>query len=146
MTDGQDGFVSIELKYTESMAEPPARLRPRYDELSRSSGLYREADHPGLRVNPLQQFWRQHMLAHAMVENGLYRTGRFLVIAPAFNSQVQHAVYLYRQQLADPPVSVGFDAVTLETVVAAIKRAGAVEIASLLHERYCDYAAVDALI
>ena len=81
-----------------------------------------------------------------MIENGLYRTGQFLVIAPAYNSQAQHAIHLYRQQLADTPANIGFDAVTLETVIAAIKRAGAVEIASLLHERYCDYSSVDALI
>jgi hypothetical protein len=146
LIDGQEGFVAVELKYTESMAEPPARLRPRYDELSRSSGLYRDPEHPSLRTNPLQQFWRQHLLAHAMIENGLYRTGRFLVIAPTHNNPVQQATDLYRQQLADPPPSIAFDAVTLESVVAAIKRAGAVEIASLLHERHCDYNAVAALI
>jgi predicted protein tyrosine phosphatase len=99
-----------------------------------------------MRDNPMQQFWRQHMLAHAMVENGLYSAGRFLVIAPSFNSQVQHAIHLYRQQLNDAPASVGFDAIPLENVVAAIKRAGAPEIATLLHERYCDYSALDTLI
>ena len=34
--DSRHGFVAIELKYSETMAEPPARMRPRYDELSRS--------------------------------------------------------------------------------------------------------------
>ena len=146
MTDGRHGFVAIELKYSESMGEPPARMRPRYDEISRQSQLYRDPDDPALRANPIQQFWRQHMLAHAMVENGLYCAGRFLVIGPSFNSQVQHAIKLYRQQLIDSPATVSFDAIPLENVVAAIRRAGAPEVASLLHERYCDYGPLDALI
>jgi len=146
MTDGRHGFIAIELKYSESMGEPPARMRPRYDELSRQSQLYRDPDDPALRANPLQQFWRQHMLAHAMVANGVHSAGRFLVIAPSFNSQVQHAIHLYRQQLIDGPATISFDAIPLENVVAAIKRAGANEIAALLHERYCDFSALDALI
>ena len=40
-SDGRDSFIAIELKYSESMNEPPARVRPRYDELSRSSALYK---------------------------------------------------------------------------------------------------------
>ena len=45
------------------MAEPKARLRPRYDELSRGSGLYSEPGDDVLRKNPLQSLWRTHMLA-----------------------------------------------------------------------------------
>jgi len=146
MTDGRHGFIAIELKYSESMGEPTARTRPRYDELSRQSQLYRDPDEPALRANPLQQFWRQHMLAHAMVERGLYSAGRFFVVAPLFNRPAQHAIQLYRQQLIDSPTTVSFDAAQLENVVAAIKRAGATEIAALLHERYCDYGPLDALI
>jgi hypothetical protein len=81
-----------------------------------------------------------------MVENGLYSAGRFIVIAPSFNSPVQHAIHLYRQQLMDGPTTVSFDAIPLEHVVAAIKRAGANEIAALLYERYCDWGPLDALI
>jgi hypothetical protein len=143
--EGHHGFVGIELKYSETMTEPPARLRQRYDDLSRSSGLYKDPDDAALRENPLQQFWRQHMLAAAMVQNGLYSAGRFIVIAPAFNTQVADAVRQYRGHLSNEgPVS--FDAVPLESVVAAIRRAGAVEVAELLHDRYCNFDPVDALI
>jgi hypothetical protein len=144
--DGRHAFVAIELKYTESMAEPPAKTRPRYDELSRSSQLFRDPDDISLRGNPLQQFWRQHLLAHAMVENGLYSKGRFIVIAPSLNTPVQHAIQQYRQQLSGDSASVDFDAFTLEALIAAIKRAGASKVAKLLFERYCDFSSVDALI
>jgi hypothetical protein len=61
MTDGRHGFAAVELKISESISEPLARTRPRYDELSRQSQLYRDPDDPALRANPIQQFWRQHM-------------------------------------------------------------------------------------
>ncbi|WP_347989981.1 hypothetical protein [Methylomonas sp. AM2-LC] len=58
--DGEKGFIAIEVKYSESMAEPLATLRPRYDELSQFVGVYNDPDHAALRTNPLQQLWREH--------------------------------------------------------------------------------------
>ena len=69
-----------------------------------------------------------------------------MVVAPALNSRVWSAVAQFNSHLiTDDPV-VTFDAVTLESVVGAIRKAGAKETASLLHERYCDFAPLDALI
>jgi hypothetical protein len=144
-TTGQDGFVAIEVKFTETMTETPARLRPRYDELSASSGLFKNPDHPALRTSPLQQLWRQHMLAAALIQNRRYSEGRFLVIAPSLNRQAQEAIAAYQEHLAqDAPIA--FQAVTLELVVETIGRAGARDIAALLHERYVDYGPVDSLV
>jgi hypothetical protein len=67
------------------MTETPARLRRRYDELSTASGLFKDPDHPELRAAPLQQLWRQSLLASAMVMNGLYNAGRFF----DFDAQMQ---------------------------------------------------------
>lgn len=145
-TPAGHGFVAVEFKYTETMAETPARLRPRYDELSTATGLYKDPDHPALRNTPLQQLWRQHMLAAAMVMNGLYATGRFIVVAPALNTDVWAAVAKYRDHLSSAEPIVTFDAITLENIVAAMRSSGAGTAADLLHERYCDYSALDALI
>jgi hypothetical protein len=145
-TTAGHGFIAIEVKFTESMAETPARLRPRYDELSTASGLFKDPDSPELRAAPLQQLWRQHMLAAAMIMNGLYSAGRFMVVAPALNRRVWDAVAQFRNHLIDDGAVVTFDAITLEILVAAIRKAGAKDIASLLHERYCDFSPLDALI
>ena len=145
-TTAGHGFIAVEVKLTETMAESPARLRPRYDELSRASGLFRDPDHADLRAAPLNQLWRQHMLTSALIINGLYSAGRFMVVAPALNAKVWDAVARYKSHLiADDPM-VTFDAITLESVVAAIRKAGAKEIASLIHERYCEFGALDTLI
>lgn len=142
---GEHGFVAIEVKYTESLQEQPAQLRPRYDELSTLSGLFIDPDHSELRAAPLQQLWRQHLLAFAMVKNGLYSTGRFIVIAPALNRSAQDALAKYRQHLR-PDGPIAFDAITFNTIIAAIHRAGARDIAALLHERYIEFGDVDALV
>jgi len=144
-TSGQRGFIAIEVKFTEALTESPARLRPRYDELSASSGCFKTPENPILRTAPLQQFWRQEMLAAALVQNGLYAVGRFAVVAPQFNNQVQDAIAIFREQIADT-APVAFDAMSLESVVETIGKAGARKIASALHDRYCDFTTITHLI
>jgi hypothetical protein len=142
----RNGFIAVELKYSETMQEPPANLRPRYDELSRLSGLYKDPDHLALRSNPLQLLWRQHLLSRAMILNGLYTCGRFIVVAPSYNFHVQDAVHEYRQHLAGSEGTVEFDMVSFDDLTKCIARAGGEELSRSLHARYCDFKAVDALI
>ena len=47
--EGKQGFIAIEVKYSEAMAEPLATLRPRYDELSRAACIYRKPESQSLR-------------------------------------------------------------------------------------------------
>ncbi|MCK1344465.1 hypothetical protein IVB52_13135 [Bradyrhizobium sp. CW11] len=143
---GENAFIAIELKFSESMLEPPATMRPRYDELSRLSGLYKDPEHPALRLNPLQSLWREQMLAQAMLLNGLYSSGRFILVAPRYNRQVQDAVKLYRQHLCITPGAVEFDAISFDDLTSCIARAGADDIAQALHTRYCDFNALDSVI
>lgn len=143
---GESGFIAGEIKLTETLQETPADLRPRYDELSRLSGLYKDPDHPALRTNPLQQFWRQHLLASAMILNGVATQGRFMVVAPKYNLNVQTALAEYRQHLANAHECVEFDTVSFDDVVRCIGNAGARDISDALHTRYCSFDAVDALI
>ena len=142
----QNGFIAVELKLSETMQEGPASLRPRWDELSRLSGLYKDPDHPALRSNPLQLLWRQHLLATAMILNGLYTTGRFIIVAPKYNEHVNEAVHEYRQHLANNEGSIEFDAISFEDLTACIERAGAKDLAHALRTRYCDYSSLDELI
>ena len=87
------GFIAIEVKYAESMQEPAPALKPRYDEIADQSGLFIDARIRGTtRANPLQQLWREHLLAQAMLMRGDYDEGRFVVIAPRLNYHVQNAI------------------------------------------------------
>ena len=146
-TTGQRGSIAIEVKYSESMAEPLAALRPRYEELSRVTGVYREPESPALRGNPLQQLWREHMLNRAMIANGLYESGRFVLIFPGQNHHCAAAAKAYQKLLlSDDPTISGFQFFTLEACFAAYRAIGNEDLAHALHARYLDFGRIDDVI
>jgi hypothetical protein len=143
LPSGSRGFVAFEVKFSESMREPVPEMRPRYDELSETSGLFLDHAAPALRANPLQQLWREHMLAQAMIDNQLYDEGYFVCIGPGLNNHVQDAVEMYRSHLREPVGSkVRFVDLTLEDVIETIRQSDPPH-AEALHRRYCDFWRVD---
>lgn len=144
--DGAKTFIAIEVKYSESLHEPEARLRPRYDEFSRDCGLYAEPDDAALRKNPLQGLWRGHMLAQSMVDAGLYDRGVFVLIAPRQNRDVQRAARAYAKRLTNADGKVAFLNVELEDAIDAIRTGGAPDLAAALRERYVDFTPVHDLV
>lgn len=142
--DGERGFIAIEVKYSETMAEPLAKLRPRYEELSKHIGIYNDPNSLALRSKPLQQLWREHMLSRAMIDNGLYSSGRFIMIYPRQNPQCDLAANAYQSQLIsnDPNVS-GFQVVTLNDFVENFRVIGDNQSANALYERYLDFDRVE---
>lgn len=129
------------------MAEPLATLRPRYDELSRAVGIYREPESPSLRGNPLQQLWREHMLSRAMVRNGLYDSGRFVLLYPKQNHHCDSAAKLYQRECISPDAAVScFQAVTLEAYIEAYKVIGDDEFAHAMQSRYPDFSKIETAI
>jgi hypothetical protein len=143
---GAKTFVAVEMKYSESMTEPEARLRPRYEELAQTCGLYRDAADAQLRASPLQQLWREHMLAQTLLSAQLFDRGTFVCVAPRLNAPVQRACAMYAARLAEREQACGFASIELEALVEAVGTAGAEDLGEQLHERYCDFAPVHALI
>jgi hypothetical protein len=142
-TDGQQATIFTEIKLSESMDGPSARLRPRYSEASRQVGLFIDPDAASLRSLALEQLWREHMLAQLAVDESVTPRALFLAIGPRLNRRVQAAFRCYANELipeddlADDRVR--FQAITLEAVVDAIHQAGAAELAKKLWARYCDF-------
>jgi hypothetical protein len=146
-TTGESGFVAIEVKYSETMMEPLAQLKPRYNELSASAQVFNDPTAQALREAPLQQLWREHLLSRAMVENGLYGQGRFVVIHPEQNTNCAAAVRAYRRHLASSdPAESGFDVRTLDECVTMLATIGDEATASALRARYLDFARIDRAI
>jgi hypothetical protein len=143
-SDGKKGFVAFEVKFSEPMDEPTKPLKPRYDELAENSCLFVEPGDPALRANPLQQLFREHLLAQSMIENGLYAEGHFVLIAPELNHPAQNAAVAYAEHLREPGEGrITFQNVTLEKIVDAFREAGQAEHAAALHRRYLDFWLVD---
>ncbi len=95
-------FLAVEVKYTEAPGGTGPEPSPLHNELSRQTGVFLDPDAPGLRGGVLNQLWRQHLLAAAMLRNGLYEEGRVVVLAPLPNRQACGAVALYAAHLVSP--------------------------------------------
>lgn len=146
--DGKLGLVGIEVKYSETGQEGQAgELNPRYDTLARVSGLYKEPDHALLRVNPLQQLFREHLLAQAALLRGDFAESYFVLIAPRHNGLVQRAAKLYSSFLAKPgKMQAPFINIELEHVIEAFGWAGEEVHALDLFERYVDWLQIDEVV
>ncbi len=88
-----------------------------------------------LRSEPLEQLWRDHLLAGSlMLDQGSgFRRGTFTVVYPSENAVVANAIDDYRVSLTSATT---FDAWTLETVLDAIEGAGAGTWPQEVRERY----------
>lgn len=144
---GRRGFVAIEVKYAEGMREPVRERTPEqvahYDALSERSGLFVDHAAPALRTNPIQQCWREHMLAQSMLHNGLYDEGYFVFLSPELNYQTQAAADAYTSHLKpNADGKVRFVSVTLEEAIETIRLTDPVH-ADALYRRYCDFWLVD---
>jgi hypothetical protein len=142
------GFVGIEVKYHEALGDPAAKLRPRYDEIADAMGVFRPDKREVLHKAPLQQIWRDHLLAGSLVlarpEHGHgFDEGHFAFLYPRENERCVSAVGRYLGCLAEAST---FHAWTLEDVVDRLRghvRAGWVE---QVHERYLAVETIDALL
>lgn len=144
--DGEPGTIFVETKLSEDMMGPAARLRDRYDEVSRSSRLFVDPGSPQLRTLALEQLWRENMLAQLCVDQGITQRALFVGIGPRLNRRVMAAFRVFQNELIPEDDRddnrVPFIGLTLESLVDAIETAGATELAHNLRARYLDYARI----
>ena len=124
------------MKYTETLGEPPAEHRPRYDELPRAMGCFDAAAMGKLRASPLQQMARDHMLAGSMLLGDDYEEGTFVFLSPRLNEHCANAALAYRACLVNEDT---FQAWTLEDIVAAIKSKTKASWIESFDERYLQF-------
>ncbi|TYO67400.1 hypothetical protein FXV83_05310 [Bradyrhizobium hipponense] len=141
--DGEVATIFVEVKYSEDMTGPAARLRPRYDDASRQVGLFKDPDSQLLRSLALEQLWREHMIAQLAVNHGNTSRALFITIAPKLNRRANAAFRVYRSELRDAEEGradhVGFQSLDLEEVIKALATTDASEMARKLWARYCDF-------
>lgn len=129
------GFVGVEVKYAESLATSPARHRPRYEAVADAMGVFVPSARARLREPPLEQLWRDHLLAGSLAldPESAFARGTFAVISPSGNDAVVGALAAYRDCLRDGS---GFATWTLERVIEVLEAAGAGEWVAELDGRY----------
>jgi hypothetical protein len=145
---GTRAFIAIEVKFVESMKYGAYPMAKRIDELAEQTQLHRDPKAKELREAPLEQLFRQHLLAAAMLrENGRYQEGLLVLVAPEGNRDVARAAEAYRAHLReDHDATVGFRQISVEACIKAIGKAGDPALSAALHERYTNLEPVHALI
>lgn len=117
--EGGKGFAGIETKYSETLKGSAASHRRRYDEVAATMGCFKQEKLPDLRSQPLQQIWRDHLLAGSLREEGDYVDGFFVFLYPEDNQHCHNAQMAYQDCLLDNDT---FLAWTLEGVSGVIKQ------------------------
>ena len=141
---GERLFVAIEVKYSESGAEPVPRISPRYGQIAPATNLFVAPDGAALVTNPCQQLFRQHCLAATMLSAGLADRAVLAFVAPAHNQLATAAALTYSRHLHNAEAGpIPFVYPTLEHAIACIAGAGLPEHARALHRRYTDWWLVD---
>ncbi len=141
-SDGEPGFVGIEVKYHENLKGAASGHKARYDEVADLMGCFAE-DRSALRSSPLQQIWRDHLLAGITRIEGGYRDGMFVVLYPEQNPHVSNAVAEYARRLTDQN---SFAAWTMEDFVAALRRHSTAAWIDAFDDRYLRFEKVDGRI
>jgi hypothetical protein len=86
-----------------------------------------------LRMKPINQLWRDHMLAGSMLLADGWKEGMFVVLYPAANSHAAAAIQRYQGCLADGST---FATWTIESFVAALEAENAGVWVDELKSRY----------
>ena len=129
-------FLGIEVKYHENMKDKASTHKKRYDQIANSMQCF-SSNRSALKTSPLQQIWRDHLLAGSMLgESSKYRGGRFIILAPAGNEHCRGAINSYREQLTSCDT---FDFWTLEELVSILKIHSAAEWIRLFEDRYLNF-------
>jgi hypothetical protein len=142
---GRRVMIGWEIKYSESTFEPtPNRISDRQLQITANSGLYREAEDPGLFLYPHQQLTRELNLCQSILDHGDVDIAVFVLASPRLNHLTQAMGETFGA-LLNPPQDgrVSFASVTLERVLEALVSIGMVHHAQALHRRYFDFHQVD---
>lgn len=118
---GEKGFIGIEVKYHENLKNKPAEMKERYFEVASEMECFRDNCLGELQISPLEQIWRDHLLAGSLLnsEGDDFKEGLFVFLNPKDNPHCQEAVNEYRKCLTDDNTFLSW---TLEDVTEAIKR------------------------
>ena len=152
---GQKGFTGIEVKYHENpnrieygKDRKSGKCRPseqlhyehhgvRYEQIASTMDCFVEDELDEIRRQPLQQFWRDHLLAGAHKLADGFEDAFFTVLYPEGNADCRTAVQDYRRCLKIGEES--FQAWTLEQFVECLKQHSSADWIRRVHRRYLDF-------
>ncbi len=138
--DYRSGFLGVEVKYHENLIGEAASHRERYDEVALEAGCFKEGSLVNLRSQPLQQIWRDHLLACSVIQHGDYDEGSFVFLYPEMNLHCIDALADYVECLTNDET---FKIWTLETLVDVIQAHPGGEYIKQVQDRYLNFGKLD---
>jgi hypothetical protein len=116
------GFLGIEVKYSEHLNDKPSTHKKKYEEISEESELFEISKFEKLKQKPIQQIWRDHLLALSMFKiNNDYDFGDFVFLYPKDNTNCQKGVEQY-QMIFEEHQENYFIPLTIEKFVDELKK------------------------
>ena len=139
---GASGFLGIEVKYHENLIGKASDHRDSYEEVARKMGCFKEDKLPDLKCQPLQQIWRDHLLACSVIlhKDKRYAEGAFIFLYPEQNTHCSKAIEKYRDWLANED---GFMNWTLEALFDAIQVHAGESWGLDFYDRYLDFSKIN---
>lgn len=135
-------FLGIEVKYHENLRGAASLHKPRYDEVAEMMGCFPE-DRRSLHASPLQQVWRDHLLAGVVRMQDGFTDGLFVTLYPRDNGHVSEALTAYAGQLTGQD---SFACWTLEDFTSSLRRFTDAAWVSQFEDRYLAFEKIDAVV
>jgi len=115
-------FFGIEVKYAENLNDKPSKDREEYWLVAEESRIFKRESKEKLKEKPIQQIWRDHLLALSMfVKNKDYKIGDFIYLYPSENKNCKIAVEKYIETF-ETNSETHFKPLTLEKLVNVTKK------------------------
>jgi len=146
---GACGFIGIEVKYHENLIGPAGKdgeqkqENVRYDQVADEMNCFSAGTRDALKLSPLEQIWRDHLLAGAICDTDHYEDGLFVMLYPKDNHHVKGAVTDYRNCLSNDS---SFSEWTLEDVCSCLKKYSTAGWIDLFVDRYLAFEKITALL
>ena len=133
---GQAGFIGIEVKYHENLIGKAATTTERHIEIASQMDCFKQTALDHLEQQPLQQIWRDHLLAGIHRIANHFDEGFFVFLYPERNVHCAEAIKNYTGCLTNDQT---FASWTLESVTDVIKRHTDDEWIDSLIDRYLNF-------
>ena len=139
------GFLGIEVKYHEDLGNRAGKHYSRYDEIADQMDAFAPDCRKPLRQKPLQQIWRDHLLAGSLLLDrpSGYGDGAFVFLHPALNLACAAAIGEYAACLTNKDSLIVW---TLEEVVAALRAATDAAWLEAVADRYLGFHRLEGLV
>tara|TARA_B100000745_G_scaffold283496_1_gene217585 strand:+ start:90 stop:854 length:765 start_codon:yes stop_codon:yes gene_type:complete len=130
------GFFGIEVKYHENLIGKAATTTDRHYQISGQMDCFDEGFLKELEKQPLQQIWRDHMLAGIHKIQNKFDEGIFVFLYPEKNTHCLEAMEKYKRCLTSTDT---FAEWTIESVANQVKQATDDDWIDLFTDRYLDF-------